>query len=421
MFASIVAAVGAAALLGAPVASPPAPRETAPAHASQTQELRARFQDAAAAGELPDAVAVLERIAAAGPGSADWLDSMTANQMRLDLEGESGLTRRYLAALDRADYGGRDPMVWDDDLWLPYAGLTVIDEPAAAARALRRLDSPYAVTRARLDRRFEAVVGADPAWFAARATAERWKAALLAYPRTSPLWANAQNDLAVALLILGETDQSLAVLDTALDLAGRGAVQAEDGDVAWLHGSRALVLLTLGRRTEALAAYREAARLDKGDAPLPSQTVSYARAAIGLGAPEDALAALARIRPEGRYTRAAAASARACALTDLGLRHEASAELAKLRDLRDVAPTAYSDALLCAEDYDAAAAEFIRRLADPETRGEALMLLSDWRMPPHPTPGQTKRAEREAVLKARGDVRAAVAAVGRTEQIDLIN
>ena len=71
-------------------------------------------------------------------------------------------------------------------------------------------------------------------------------------------------------------------------------------------------------------------------------------------------------------------------------------------------------------DLDGAAALSVRRLNDPQERGDALIALQSYRRPPNRSlPHEALLLERLAQVRARDDVRAAVEAVGRIEDVPL--
>ena len=89
-----------------------------------------------------------------------------------------------------------------------------------------------------------------------------------------------------------------------------------------------------------------------------------------------------------------------------------------LREHTDDAPGAYEGALERSGDLDAAAARLIARLSDPESRTETLVELQEYKETPAP-PAVIKERRRSRSVRARADVRAAVAKVGRIEHYDL--
>jgi hypothetical protein len=102
---------------------------------------------------------------------------------------------------------------------------------------------------------------------------------------------------------------------------------------------------------------------------------------------------------------------RACAHAVAKRPGDAAADLAYIQTNSKDAPGMLGSLLLCLGDLDGAAADYIGRLDDPETRSEALLELSDYDDPPVKVP-LDPAAARVPALKARTDVKAAIARAG---------
>ena len=111
---------------------------------------------------------------------------------------------------------------------------------------------------------------------------------------------------------------------------------------------------------------------------------------------------------------------RFCSMNVLGQAAAAATEMAAAVANERDNPDALQLALLCAGAEDAAAALYIRRLGDVTLRAGALEELSTFQ--PNPARLSSFLADierRRDTLRARADVKAAVAAVGHTEAIPL--
>ena len=70
--------------------------------------------------------------------------------------------------------------------------------------------------------------------------------------------------------------------------------------------------------------------------------------------------------------------AKGCAYSQLGRAAEAAVERAYVDKHRLDAPSARFELYLCMKDYDAAAANLIERLRDPEDRPQLLAIFADY-------------------------------------------
>jgi len=130
-------------------------------------------------------------------------------------------SRRFelVDALDDADWAPTDRRV-PADMWLRQT-LRWLERgnTAEAIRLSRRLFGPYAAVSVRVDRRFDAVLAADPARWNVAAAAE----ALIAKDRelvaAEPNGLERRNELTDALLIAGRFQEALRLADESLALA----------------------------------------------------------------------------------------------------------------------------------------------------------------------------------------------------------
>ena len=85
------------------------------------------------------------------------------------------------------------------------------------------------------------------------------------------------------------------------------------------------------------------------------------------------------------------------------------------------APQIYLGTMICVGDLDAAAAEVIAELDDPAQRLAMLYNLQDYAPDPNLTKHEAAGHAAWLAVRARPDVAAAIARVGRIESYDLKN
>ncbi len=326
-------------------------------------------------------------------------------------------------ALFEADF----KMVYDtppDGLWedLVLDALQRRDLPRALDVA-GRIQSVGTLLRMKVDRRFDAVVGANPDQFdlagAARRASADGQRVMANHPRE--LYAFVQH--AYALFDEGRHQEVLAQCDAILAKIERAPDHAPpyddlDRSLNWVYNHKAAALRALGRWHEALAVMEQARRLDEQRGPNVSQTLNLAVHYNDAGQPARALDVLQgfecsdAVSPYGCMQLHAA---RHRAYREMGRQADAAAAFDYLRSHRDEAEGLWAGAVLDVGDMDAAAALLIEQLQDPLERGAALARVQDYRPLPM-TPSMRASHERWQQLLARPDVAAAIDAVGRRSE-----
>ena len=229
------------------------------------------------------------------------------------------------------------------------------------------------------------------------------------------------------LLGLERFDEALALAQSALDRIaqaprGKPAFADQDRYLNWLYDQKARALVRLGRFDDGVRAMREGARLPEEGRRNVSQTINLASYLVGFGHPDEALAALKPFDDglaASPYGEAWVHANRACAYQQLGQVVQVAPELVWLAGHQRDNTGARATALLCVGSADDLAAEFIAELKDPDQREPALVRLSEFDPPIATTPISAAELALLAKVRARPDVRAAVAAVGHTERIAL--
>lgn len=311
----------------------------------------------------------------------------------------------------------------DDSLRVGHARLLL--ERGEVERAKARLSSvvdPREVMSMRVNRAFDALRG-DPEFAprldvmaAAEANAERARAAAERNPRSLGF----VQDYVQALHVLGRLEEALAELDRVIPLAQSldGSKQFDDvaDNLNWLLNEKAYVLYELGRPEEARNAFGESIAAGEGGEWSVSQVINFASMLEAEQRPADALQVLLTVGRASAYGDMWVAATRACAAEQLGDAELLREALAFLEEHESDNVAARTRALLCVNDLDAAADLYIRRLADPHERDGALLALQIYERPGVVQPRRRQLAERLSVVRARPDVQAAVAAVGRIEE-----
>lgn len=197
--------------------------------------------------------------------------------------------------------------------------------------------------------------------------------------------------------------------------AGR---KVEDGE--WILNELGYVLLDVGWVEQARAAFEQSIALGEDGGPSVSQKLNWAEMLNLLGQPREALAVVDSLDP----TRVAAYGAmwadaeRVCAASVL--RPGAlPPQLASMRAREDDNPAALTRALLCLDRQDETAALYIRRLASPKHRADALAAFRKTLAAPVLTPRQIELERRRQAVITRLEVVKAMQAVGRPITIPL--
>jgi tetratricopeptide (TPR) repeat protein len=335
---------------------------------------------------------------------------------------------QVFSLLEKADYTPDSPELSPDGIWMEYAQLASDDGDAAHATALiHRIVDIDALMRISLDRRFRAMVAAEPERFDLQMVQaqqlERDKAAMKVTPDSMGLLIETLRDLRA----LGRFDEALAMDQSAIDLAAHSpkdkpAFSDQDRQLNWALDMKADILIELGRTDDALNMQRAAAKLSENGTANVSQIINLGGLLIDAGHPAEALSDLQvfdQPRPATAYGLAWVHSERACADQQLGRTAEVATEIAFLDAHPADNPEARLKAHLCANDLDGAAATIIAELRDPRARVRALIELSEFDPTPNLTPGAAARAAHFALVAARPDVKAAVAEAGQTQRIHL--
>lgn len=325
-------------------------------------------------------------------------------------------------ALLRIGYSAPPP-AHDGYLRLQHAELLLArgDAPSARARLAGVTDLTI-LTRLRIERQFDVLRGDRD--FEAKldlaAAAERNVVQSRKAMEQQPDQLDLVEDHVSALGAVRRTEEALAAADAAIakHAADPSAFKDADDQLRWLLNRRGYLLYELGRIPEARASLSEGAGLAEHGDPNVSNIINYVIMLVDEGAAKEAAELLPKIGKASPYGQGWIESARTCLGVQLNDAAMQRAGLDWLREHEQDNRSALARAFLCTNELADAAALFVRRLNDPEARGDALMALQDYEYPSAAhLPVLRTLLERLHAVRARPEVQAAVAAVGRIEKI----
>jgi hypothetical protein len=295
---------------------------------------------------------------------------------------------------------------------------------SAAIDVSKHVTDPYDLIAMRADRRYDALIAANPAQFDVGAAAERqFDAIELAVAKAPRL-------LEIKLLELS----ALAYrLHYGAMLAATDAVVSQvkstnypeklfddyDKEYAWVLNERSYALLQEGRPDDAIAQLAAAGRRVEGGGGNVSQAINLASLYCDLERPRDALQALDDMTGKpSAFGNVHVENVRFCAANQMGDKREMTRSLKVLTENSEDLPFTYLGALLEANDSKRASKFLVARLKSPETRGDALESVQGYEYAPQP-PSNKQMQMRWRALIAGADVQAAIDKVGRIESYRL--
>jgi len=373
-----------------------------------------------------DAGTSLTHVAKQFPESLPDLTAQTIQRIVFQMRADKKLVAERLELLN-ALFGARFTGDWEVEpsgMWreLVLDALARKDSKRAA-EVLKRITHPTALVNMRVDRRFDALVQAEPAAFdiaaAAKAECRHWQKVMNANPRHIEPAVYYMN----ALHTVGDNQEIVLLADRLLAKQATGtkdkpAFDDEEDQLNWVYDIKSRGLRGLGRWDDALAVQVKAREMRETSSDKVSQAINLGGFYTLLGKPDEALKALDGIdwaNSMSGYGRMQYQAVRLTAFLDKGDRVEAEKVFAYLRQNRKDAPDTWQDAMLEWGDLDGAAALYISRLRDPADRTEALFAAQDFADPPR-TARRARDHARWLAFLARPDVTAAIAEVGRREK-----
>lgn len=328
--------------------------------------------------------------------------------------------KRLLKVLAGGDYAPADWAGNAQAFRLDYAHVLADDgEASAAGPYLGSISDGRMLSEIYVDPRLRTAL---PAGFDLRTAAEaglaRDRQAAQEHPDSLILLIQVATDLRR----LGRAEEAISLLESASPrLADPRFFRDRAAQLPWYWDTLARSKASLARYDSAVAAFSAGAALNEGSSPNVSQVINLAFLQVLFHHGEDALKTLAVFDQPGRkgspYGEMELRTVRVCARSVAGTLSAASGDIGYAEAHEKDNPDALGYLYLCLDRMDDAAAFFIRRLADPETRTEILLQLSDFDAPPGPVPGDFDA--RLARLKARPDLKTALDAAGGIRRIPL--
>ena len=312
----------------------------------------------------------------------------------------------------------------NNDWALTYAELLVdAGDVAGAERALAKTNETATLMTVAQDRRFA------PLWPRFEAAGRfDWRRATEAELALA-LGAGGDDSQGKNATLARPTDlqqllRQLQRYDEAIVLGQRYQARIKAGrkieDANWILNELGYALLDVGRVDQARAAFEQAIAVGENGGSSVSQKLNWAEMLNLLGQPREALAVVDSLDPDrvAAYGAMWADAERVCAASVLqpGV---LPPQLASMRTREDDNPAALTRALLCLDRQDETAALYIRRLASPKHRADALKAFRKPLAAPVLTPRQIELERRRQAVIARPEVVKAMQAVGRPITIPL--
>ncbi|HEX4302130.1 MAG TPA: hypothetical protein VHZ78_05025 [Rhizomicrobium sp.] len=382
-----------------------------------------RFDAAYMLGDYGDAAMVMTVILRQWPGKLVHYSDQSIDILGREVLKNPAWTDQafaLLSALYAVKWKPADPFSNADGLWLSLARLRLERGDIHGAKDVaENLHDPVSLLQMHADKRFDALVRADPEHYDVLRAYRAELTDLEAKAAAAPHKLGGINAVAERLLTLDRAPEAMALVSDALArvAADPNAFGDTKDKINWTHDIQSRALFALGRGDEALAALTRGAALQEDGMVNVSQAINLADEYVAYDRPKDALAAVASLEfsHASPYGRMALQDARACAYFELG----DTAQLAPVLDYMKAhaadGTQPYLNTMLYIGNLDAVAAQLIAELGDPAQRAQALYSLQDYLPQPHPT--ARERAVHAAWIAARSrpDVAAAIARAGRIQ------
>jgi tetratricopeptide (TPR) repeat protein len=291
---------------------------------------------------------------------------------------------------------------------------------AGASTLIASIMQPSTLLDLSLDPRTRSLI---PKNFDVRAVTERELTRRRDIAASHPNSLGAVIEVANALRWLGRYEEALAGLASASPEGAAGASFTDrDEKLNWWWDAVGYANVYLGRYDAALTAFRQGIdSKERGDANV-SQSINLANQQLIFGRNADAIKTLDPLG-EGKgtspYGMMQLIGVRGCARFRTDDTAGADADYAYAKVHEKDAPHTLTDLALCRNDLDVAAASLVRRLDDDDRRVDALLVVSDFNPLPAAYPKQVED-ERLALVKARPEVKAAIARAGGARRFNLM-
>jgi hypothetical protein len=318
---------------------------------------------------------------------------------------------------------------WDVEPSYAWRDLTLLlaqnGQLRRAIDVARHVTNAYTLITMRADRRFDAVVAADPGHFDVETAAKRELQMFQEAADGAPESLEAKIDVIQSMLNLRSYEAALAASDSIfLDIKSTNYPERRYNDfwdyIPSFMRVRANTLERVGRWDEARTEL-SAAAVTAGTYGSTVAIIDLASLDCSLGRPNDALLSINRL-PEktSALVKMYMEVDRLDASLQLGDSRQASRSLEYLRSHRADSPWEFLLALILVHRPDQAAQELIRQLRDERERQPALLEVQDYPRSPEPERDVQIAADLRALM-TRPDVQKEIKKVGRVERYPLEN
>jgi tetratricopeptide (TPR) repeat protein len=282
----------------------------------------------------------------------------------------------------------------------------------------------YVLIAMRSDRRFDAVITANPAQFDIAAASEREYRSLQQAADNTPHSLALKTQVIIMLLQQRHYEAALAAADSVLlDIRStnfpRQLFEDYDDSISGYLDVRATTLERVGRWDEALEELTAGSNLHQKFWGNIDQIIDLAELYCSLRRPHEAVATLARMTARTNASGSMQVElARLQAAVQLGDSKQVERSLQYLAKHRADGPSTYVEALVFADKPDRAAHALIEQLLNKDQRQEVIVEVQTY----DSVPGQPWDLEFDArwrTLIARKDVLAAIEKVGRVNAYPL--
>ncbi len=384
-----------------------------------------RLRAADKSGSRADAIGTLSVLMQRWPDRASELNPDYIVRTVYDAErSRHGAAFALLEAL----YAAHWKLKWGiepSSAWRDLALLLLENGRAAEANDVaHRITDVYVLIAMRADRRFDAVVAANPAQFDIDAAAEREFKAFEAASEKAPQSLELKLRVIDSLLRQRHYEAALAAADSILvDIRSTNypdkLYEDFDDQRSWFLNLRSIALQRVGRWDEAVAQLNAASLLLGSYGSSVDQLINLGYLYCELARPNDALSAIGRVvAPTSSYGTMQMEAVRVDAYYQLGDSSKMERSLRYLRAHRADDPWAYEGSLITVNQLHRAAHDLVAELMDDGQREDALEHIQSYA----PTPGTQRDnewdARRRAVI-AGPEVQAAIQKVGRIEAYSL--
>jgi tetratricopeptide (TPR) repeat protein len=366
------------------------------------------------ARDKTEAASTLAVLAERWPEKLKDLDIRVIGRTVFDAPKTGPVQKQLLTALFNANFSPEE-----DDVSRWWADLTLLQlndgDTVAARKTFASVKDPYVLISAASDNRFEPV--RDAVAINVPAAMEQEIAEVHKAVEAHPNKLGPVVRLTGLLISTHRYAEALQVSDDAIKkMSGpTGTKVYEDSGRyrVWLLDARARALCGLSRWDEGAAQLMSARFLPESGNANVSQTINLAGLYNDMAKPKEAKQTLVDLTAEGAsaYGFMQVAIERLSSADQLGDTAEVEKQLGFLREHRDDSLASLQRGLISANRQDEAAQLLISRLQDPDQRGDALMEVQKYKLPPLPKRAEQWRKRWNAVV-ARPDVVAAINKVG---------